>query len=56
MAFKLNRYLFLVAVIVGALHVQGDDKPNPRGKLLRNHTGTCCLPVNSYSFSVSLGL
>ena len=42
MAFKLSMYLFLVVVIVGALHVQG----SPKDKLFRRQ-GTYCLPVNS---------
>ena len=50
MEFKLSMYLFLVVVIVGALHVQVDDKPNPMDKLFRRHAGRYCLPVNSYIF------
>ena len=48
MAFKLNMYLFLVVVMVGALHAQGDDEPNTMGKRFRRYGSTCCLPVNSY--------
>ena len=53
MAFKLSMYLFLVVVIVGALHVQG----SPKDKLFRRNAGTYCLPVNSYiSLRVSLSV
>ena len=43
--------------MVGAMYVQGDDKPNPMAKLFRRDPkpGTYCLPLNSCILSESIG-